>query len=589
MYPLKHLIGWNVEHTSKILRRELLTVLKQYGISPEQWQVMFHLWFSGSSLHQKDLALLTSQGKSSISRIILKLERKGWIHKETDPDDVRATVIYPTDLSLQFKHVISHQVSQHFEKILKNWSSVENQSLILLLKKLRQLCLDLPEHQILAPDSKLSSEELADRIKESASAHGLFVRQQDDVPIIAPLSLDPYPITKEHFDQIQEATLIYNELMMKVSHQFSWLETVASNVAEADDFTKNLLEIAREQQNHKRLLIGRNDFLFPHNESPKQVEYNTISSSFLSLAQKVFVTHQNSDFQNSLHSKLIPNDSLHEASQLIKNVLCSCPNSIALMVVQPNELNVFDQFGLLHELRVHRILMKRVTFEDLFQHAKVVGKELYYQDSLVSLVYWRTGYRPEDYASYQAWEMRMLMERADTFHCPDATLQLAGMKSVQQELTNPEALQLFLNSQQIQKLKKCYVALRKWGKDIAQQVLQNPDGYVLKPQREGGGNNFFGQEIVKAVSSFSQKELEAHIVMEYIPAQRHDARLLVNESLTCEKCVTEVGIYGGAVWQDGKIQKNTNLGYLARTKLASENEGGVCAGYACLNSLYSSF
>ena len=591
MDPLENLMGWNVDQTSKVLRRELLTVLKQYHISPEQWQVMFHLWFSGSSLHQTEIASLTLQDKPSVSRIVARLEHKGWIRKETDSNDVRATVIYPTELSLQFKHVIPHQIKQHFQKILKNWSSSENHSLILLLKKLRKICDVLPDQsaQNFSSASQLNDEELVERIQESASANGLFIKKQDGHSVIAPISLDPYKISTEHFEHIQEVTLIYNELMMKVAHQFSWLQKVISKVAQVDDFTKNLLQIAQKQQNQKRLLIGRNDFLFSQNGMPKQVEYNTVSSSFLCLAQKIYSTHQNSYCQTSLHSKLFPNHSMYEVSQIITNLLCAYPNSIALMVVQTNELNIFDQFGLLHELRFHGIFMKRVTFEQLFEHAKVVEGRLYYQNHQVSLVYWRTGYSPDDYTSTQEWDMRMLLESADVFHCPDAALQLAGMKCIQQELTNPDSLQLFLNLQQIEKLTSCYVALQKWDQEIAQKVLQNPDEYVLKPQREGGGHNFFGKDIVKAVQSFSQQELEAYIVMEYIHAQEHDARLWIDGNLDREKCITEVGIYGGAIWKNGQMQKNTTLGYLARTKLASENEGGVCAGYACLNSLHSSF
>lgn len=34
-------------------------------------------------------------------------------------------------------------------------------------------------------------------------------------------------------------------------------------------------------------------------------------------------------------------------------------------------------------------------------------------------------------------------------------------------------------------------------KELKSKAMQNPDKFVLKPLKEGGGNNFFGQEIIE--------------------------------------------------------------------------------------------
>ena len=44
----------------------------------------------------------------------------------------------------------------------------------------------------------------------------------------------------------------------------------------------------------------------------------------------------------------------------------------------------------------------------------------------------------------------------------------------------------------------------------------NPAGYVLKPQREGGGNNLYGSEMLAAFDSLSPEELASYILMERI-------------------------------------------------------------------------
>ena len=43
-----------------------------------------------------------------------------------------------------------------------------------------------------------------------------------------------------------------------------------------------------------------------------------------------------------------------------------------------------------------------------------------------------------------------------------------------------------------------------------------PHGFVLKPQREGGGNNLYGDEMLAAFDSLSPEELGAFILMERI-------------------------------------------------------------------------
>jgi hypothetical protein len=43
------------------------------------------------------------------------------------------------------------------------------------------------------------------------------------------------------------------------------------------------------------------------------------------------------------------------------------------------------------------------------------------------------------------------------------------------------------------------------GDDAFEKAMNNPDLYVVKPQREGGGNNVYGQEIRFLVFNFSCK------------------------------------------------------------------------------------
>ena len=119
----------------------------------------------------------------------------------------------------------------------------------------------------------------------------------------------------------------------------------------------------------------------------------------------------------------------------------------------------------------------------------------------------------------------------------------------------------------------------------AEWVSGNPENYVLKPQREGGGNNYFGSEIPKILKTIRHDEQNAYILMEKILAQTHSAVLVVNGRAERLTSVSEVGRYGICFADNGVLKSNKDAGYLVRTKAENINEGGVCAGFACLNTI----
>ena len=53
---------------------------------------------------------------------------------------------------------------------------------------------------------------------------------------------------------------------------------------------------------------------------------------------------------------------------------------------------------------------------------------------------------------------------------------------------------------------------------LTKYILENGgyDSFVLKPQREGGANNFFGEDIRLKINEFSKEELHLHILMKRI-------------------------------------------------------------------------
>jgi len=116
-------------------------------------------------------------------------------------------------------------------------------------------------------------------------------------------------------------------------------------------------------------------------------------------------------------------------------------------------------------------------------------------------------------------------------------------------------------------------------------LKKNPENYVLKPQREGGGNNIYGQQVKEAIEKFSSKELSAYILMELVRPPLSNNFILREGIISTEPMISELGIYSVFLSDaNGKILLDEEAGHLLRTKMATTNEGGVAAGASALDS-----
>jgi DNA-binding MarR family transcriptional regulator len=139
---LEDQLGFNITRVAILFRRELIRALSQYRMTPEQWQVMATLW-KERVLCQKDIADLTLKDKHSVSRIIQRLERNGWVEKASSPEDGRSTLIKPTKKGWTIQNAITEQLINHFERISIDLGKRNGKQLLSLLKKLRRVLGDI--------------------------------------------------------------------------------------------------------------------------------------------------------------------------------------------------------------------------------------------------------------------------------------------------------------------------------------------------------------------------------------------------------------------------------------------------------------
>ncbi len=432
-----------------------------------------------------------------------------------------------------------------------------------------------------------------------AMMHGLLKYNLQDRLTHAPFTLTPYPLSKENHQQITKVTEDFQSLMMKVSSNVDFLKEHLEPLKESDGFVRMLLSIfPNELPQPFRVLISRNDFIL-HQERkdlllPKQVEFNTISVSFPFLSSQVNQLHRYL-FKEEQEIQIEGTNPLGKVAEGLAKASIKydkTQNPVMLMVVQPGERNVFDQRAIEYLLEEkYQIPTLRMSLEEIFENGKLKEGHLQIHGQTIPLVYFRAGYTPDDYVSSLAIKGRELIEFSSAIKVPDLPMQLAGSKKIQQVLSAPENLQRFVSEEVSEKLRAYFVGLYALANSqeeyqcIEEKILQDPHRYILKPQREGGGSNLYDEEMLKKLKSMQPSERSAYIVMERINAPTHSSTLVVDSIAEENQCISEVGRYGVCFSEENQILLNEDAGYLVRTKQENENEGGVCAGYSCLDSI----
>eukprot|EP00835_Amoeboradix_gromovi_P004871 NODE_410_length_9177_cov_0.515091.p2 type:complete len:445 gc:universal NODE_410_length_9177_cov_0.515091:3051-4385(+) len=437
---------------------------------------------------------------------------------------------------------------------------------------------------------------LMDNFIQLAHVFGCLMKK--DQWFACPFAIHPYIIKKEEYEHILAIQPTIQKLkFLLINDEYYLNELNALN----DDFISNLLS-CRKQKLYEFGII-RSDYI--DNGTLKNVETNCIASSFSCLSNNITKIHQ------FCHQTVVPNNcvlpqALNEACRLyderctpsdlqVFKSLVSCSTAASgkciLMIIQPNESNISDQLGLQNGLEYP---LFRITFDQVFD-LKICDSTLIYLNYKVAVVYYRAGYTPNDYPTSKQLEARRILEHSNAINCPSISLQLMGLKKIQQLTSHKDVLLKHISTEEAKNLSGTFMGLFTMDQDTEQGKLAysllvaNPDNFVLKPQREGGSNNYYGEKIIEHLSSISKQEYKKYILMEKIVSFHQPNTLIryVNGNYTKidGNCISEIGVYGYFISKNKEMLRNEVGGYLVRTKLVGTNEGGVATGYSYLNAL----
>nr|ABN09021.1 Eukaryotic glutathione synthase; Eukaryotic glutathione synthase, ATP-binding [Medicago truncatula] len=414
-----------------------------------------------------------------------------------------------------------------------------------------------------------------------------------------PFSLLPPPLPETHWKQACDLSPLFNELVDRVSLDGKFLQQSLSKTKKADEFTSRLLDIHAKmlEMNKKeeiRMGLFRSDYMLDEKtKSLLQIEMNTISTSFSGVGVVMTELHRNI---LSHYGKLLGLDServpVNTADSRYAEALAKAwkeynnPRAVIIVVVQGEERNMYDQHF------VSAILREKYPFLKINQEGEILPDgTLSVDGQAVAIVYFRAGYTPVDYPSESEWRARLLIEQSSAIKCPNISYHLVGTKKIQQELARPNVLERFFeNKEDIAKLRKCFAGL--WSledSDIVNEAIAKPELFVMKPQREGGGNNIYGddlRETLKRLQKPGSQEDAAYILMQRIFPANTASILMRNGFLHKDHVISEFGIFSTYLRNKDKVIVNNESGYMVRTKPSLSDEGGVLPGFGVIDSVY---
>eukprot|EP00127_Corallochytrium_limacisporum_P000834 Clim_evm10s26 gene=Clim_evmTU10s26 len=483
-----------------------------------------------------------------------------------------------------------------------------------------------------ALDQLVLNQDLLEEVKndaiEYALCNGIVVKGSDGNLTHAPFALLPSPIPRMEYKKALTLQPILNELVQQVAEDADFLRAVLKPAAATDDFTRKLLEIndrvlAEGRTQVLNLGMHRSDYMLDSSKATcetdcaqiKQIEINTIAASFGGLGTQFYKLHQflledrlpllleeSSDLAESMRGALPENTAVEGLASGLAAAhrAYGKANAVVMMIIQPGERNSFDQRWIEYTLwRKYQIRIVRHSLAEVARKGKILaGKDrrLEVEGREIAVAYYRAGYTPTDYPTAAEWDARLTIERSYAIKCPSMNYQLTGAKKVQQVLADSDVLARFLRKSTCSVayqtlLEEAFAGLYdldpgQAGDDAAKRAIENPSVYVLKPQREGGGNNLYDDDIAETLKTCTLEERSQYILMDRIVPRATKNIIVRNFKAVEVDVIGELGVYGMYLGGGGEVLLNEGGGSLLRSKSASDKDGGVAAGVAVLDSPY---
>jgi len=111
----------------------------------------------------------------------------------------------------------------------------------------------------------------------------------------------------------------------------------------------------------------------------------------------------------------------------------------------------------------------------------------------------------------------------------------------------------------------------------------DPEGYLLKPNREGGGHNIYADDMLDKLRNLPLEQVKAFILMEKINPVSEIRHQIKFGKISATMMQSEIGCFGFILSDDNKVLNSGVGGFMIRTKDEKNREGGIYVGASVLD------
>ncbi|WP_026802959.1 MarR family winged helix-turn-helix transcriptional regulator [Aliarcobacter lanthieri] len=127
-------LGFILNKTALMSKTIFAKKIKEFDITPEQWSIIFRV-VEAEGLTQKEISDSTYKDQANITRMIDRLEEKGFLQRQPNKTDRRISNIYPTKKAMDIVDDIALCSLNFNKELTKDFSKDEKKQLINLLNR----------------------------------------------------------------------------------------------------------------------------------------------------------------------------------------------------------------------------------------------------------------------------------------------------------------------------------------------------------------------------------------------------------------------------------------------------------------------
>ncbi|KAI3416175.1 hypothetical protein GPALN_005721 [Globodera pallida] len=371
-------------------------------------------------------------------------------------------------------------------------------------------------------------------------------------------------------------------LYFRVACDYEFMMDAYKDVVNTDNHLRQLVNIVKDAHEKgikqpNTLLIMRADYMVntPNSKGNdnefelKQIEVNTGAIGGLGIDRRTTELHRQMLRKVGMDTSNLPAN--NGDSNLTKSLFMAWEafgNKNALFVFLTH-----DRFQYKFELRNIQCQFEKLSNGQMKVDTLKLGEDfsLLLNGEIVGVVYSLISALGHQ-ANAQEMEARRTIELSNAIKAPSLAIAISSSKKIQQLLATPGTLERFFPSateaDNVAAIRETFAGL--WGLEksdeqterVIKNAIENPRNYVLKPNGECGGNNFYDEALNYFLRPFREPMLSV--------------------------VVGELGVYGTLLgnMHNQSVWHNVQSGHLLRTKLEEVNEGGISVGTGVGDSPY---